>query len=110
MASPRFTDSVPGREPADRWSTADASELYDVAAWGKGYFSVGKNGHVWVHPDKDPARSIDLKELADNLQLRGISLPILIRFGEILKHRQGEMHQAFLNAIAEHNYKSTYCC
>ena len=63
------------------------------------------NGHVWVHPDKDPARGIDLKELVDNLQLRGISLPILIRFGEILKHRLGEMHQAFQNAIAEHNYK-----
>ena len=44
------------------------------------------------------------------MQLRGISLPILIRFGEILKHRLGEVHQAFQNAIAEHNYKSTYCC
>ena len=65
-----------------------------------------QNGHVWVHPDKDPARGIDLKELVDNLQLRGISLPILIRFGEILKHRLGEMHQAFQNAIAEHNYKA----
>jgi hypothetical protein len=88
----------------------EAGELYDVASWGKGYFAVGPNGHVWVRPDKDPARGIDLKELVDNLQLRGISLPILIRFGEILKHRLGEMHQAFQNAIAEHNYKSTYCC
>ena len=98
------------REPADRWSTAEASELYDVASWGKGYFSVGKNGNLCVHPDKDPARAIDLKELVDNLQLRGISLPILIRFGEILKHRLGEMYQAFQNAIAEHNYKGTYSC
>ena len=31
----------------------------------------------------------------DTLEWRGISLPILIRFGEILKHRLGEMHQAF---------------
>ena len=98
------------REPADRWTTAEAAELYDVASWGKGYFSVGKNGHLWVHPDKEPARGIDLKELVDNLQLRGISLPILIRFGEILKHRLGEMHQAFQNAIAEHGYKGNYCC
>ena len=73
---------------------------------GRTVFAVGANGHVWVHPDKDPARGIDLKELVDNLQLRGISLPILIRFGEILKHRLGEMHQAFQNAIAEHNYKA----
>jgi arginine decarboxylase len=109
MASPRFTDN-PVREPADRWTTAEAAELYDVASWGKGYFSVGKNGNLQVHPEKDTSRAIDLKELVDNLQLRGISLPILIRFGEILKHRLGEMHQAFQNAIAEHGYKSSYCC
>ena len=98
------------REPADRWTTTEASELYDVASWGKGYFSVGKNGNLWVHPDKDSSRGIDLKELCDNLEKRGISLPILIRFGEILKQRLGEMHQAFANAIAEHNYKGSYSC
>src|ERR1700682_6074826 len=110
MATARVTNGTTVREPADRWTTAEAEELYDVASWGKGYFSVGKNGHLWVHPDKEPARGLDLKELVDNLQLRGISLPILIRFGEILKHRLGEMHQAFQNAIAEHGYKSGYCC
>jgi arginine decarboxylase len=110
MATVKPNEAAPVREPADRWSIAEAAELYDVASWGKGYFSVGANGHVWVHPDKDPSRAIDLKELVDNLQLRGISLPILIRFGEILKHRLGEIYQAFQNAITEHNYKSTYCC
>jgi len=102
--------AAPVREPADRWSIAEAGELYDVSRWGKGYFSVGQNGHVWVHPDKDPNRALDLKELVDNLQLRGISVPILIRFGEILKHRLGEMHQAFQNAINDNNYKGSYCC
>ena len=78
-------------EPAERWTVTDASELYDVAAWGKGYFSVGQNGHLWVHPSKDPNRRIDLKELVDKLVLRGIHPPILIRFGEILKHRLGQI-------------------
>src|SRR5580700_2320699 len=110
MATARIPNGAPVREPADRWTTAEAGELYDVASWGKGYFSVGSNGHLWVHPDKDTNRSLDLKELVDNLQLRGIALPILIRFGEILKHRLGEMHQAFQNAIAEHNYRGNYCC
>src|SRR5579871_2073780 len=110
MATVKSNETAPVREPADRWSIAEASELYDVASWGKGYFAVEPNGHVWVRPDKDPSRGIDLKELVDNLQLRGISLPILIRFGEILKHRLGEMHQAFQNSIAEHGYKGAYCC
>jgi arginine decarboxylase len=110
MTTARINDVAPVREPADRWSIAEASELYDVNSWGKGYFSVGDKGHVLVHPDKNPARHIDLKELVDSLQLRGIALPILIRFGEILKHRLGEIHQAFTSAIAESNYKGSYCC
>ena len=46
-------------EPTERWTTADAGELYDVASWGKGYFSVGANGHLWVHPTKEATRAID---------------------------------------------------
>ncbi len=110
MATVKTPDTAPVREPADRWSIAEAGELYDVSRWGKGYFSVGQNGNVWVHPDKEPSRGIDLKELVDNLQLRGISLPLLIRFGEILQHRLGEMHAAFQTAITEQGYKGSYCC
>jgi arginine decarboxylase len=97
-------------EPTERWSLADAGELYDVASWGKGYFSIGSNGHLWVHPSKEPTRGIDLRELVEKLELRGISLPILIRFAEILKHRLAELHQSFQNSIAEHGYKGGYCC
>ena len=59
-------------EPSERWTARLASEFYDVASWGKGYFSVGDNGHVFVHPEKEPGRSIDLKQLVDTLMLRGI--------------------------------------
>ena len=45
------------------WSVHDASELYEVARWGHGYFSLNQAGHVQVHPTKEPSRSIDLKEL-----------------------------------------------
>ena len=106
----KIADGAVVREPADRWTVLDASELYDVQSWGKGYFSVGENGNVLVHPTKDLSRAIDLKDLVDTLVLRGISLPILIRFAEILKHRLGEVHQAFESAIAEHGYQGKYCC
>jgi arginine decarboxylase len=98
------------REPADRWTVTDASELYDVSRWGKGYFSVGPNGSLFVHPTKESHRSIDLKQLVDSLEWRGISLPILIRFADILKHRLGEMYQAFEQSIREHGYQGGYCC
>ncbi|MCZ2155582.1 MAG: biosynthetic arginine decarboxylase [Bryobacterales bacterium] len=95
---------------SDRWSVYAASELYDVARWGNGYFSVGKNGNLLVHPEKDPERSIDIKQLVDRLQLRGINLPILLRFTEILGHRLREIQEVFQNSISEFGYKGQYCC
>jgi len=97
-------------EPTERWTAQSASDLYDVASWGKGYFSVSEQGHVLVHPEKEANRSIDLKKLVDTLVLRGINLPILIRFADILKHRLGEIHSAFQTAINEHKYQGGYCC
>ena len=98
------------KDAVDRWTITDASELYEVPRWGKGYFSVNEHGHMQVHPTKDPALAIDLKELIDRLQLRGIDLPILIRFRGILQHRLGDIHDAFAQAINEHEYKGRYIC
>jgi len=94
----------------EHWSTADAAELYEVARWGNGYFSVGPNGNLLVHPDKNPTKSIDLKQLVDRLQVRGIDLPILLRFAEILQHRLGEIHGVFAAAMKESGYRGDYCC
>jgi len=98
------------KDAVDRWTTADASELYEVPRWGKGYFSVNRRGHVAVHPTRDPNLAIDLKELVDRLQLRGLDLPILVRFNGILKDRLREIHDAFAQAIKEHDYRGRYIC
>jgi arginine decarboxylase len=95
---------------SESWTPAAAGELYDVVRWGKGYFAVGARGQLLVHPTKQANRSIDLKELVDKLVLRGISPPILIRFGDILKHRLEEIHRAFQQAIDEHSYQGRFCC
>jgi arginine decarboxylase len=94
----------------DAFTVTDATELYEVERWGKGYFSIAPSGHLLVHPTKDPARSIDLKQLTDHLQLRGIGLPVLVRFRDILRHRVGDIHSAFQSAITQHQYEGRYIC
>ena len=94
----------------DPWTVSDASELYEIDRWGKGYFSIGPNGHVRVHATKDPERAIDLKQLVDHLQLRGIGLPILIRFRDILRQRLADIHSAFQSAITHNQYEGRYFC
>src|SRR6516164_1752589 len=97
-------------ELLDKWKIVDAVETYGVTLWGKGYFSINKSGHVAVHPNKRPEEAIDLKELIDDLQARGIQLPILLRFTDILRHRVGEIAEAFRQAIREYGYQGDYCC
>jgi arginine decarboxylase len=92
------------------WNVTDANELYEVSRWGKGYFSINGSGNVQVHPGKDPSRAIDLKQLVNDLQARGIALPLLIRFSDILKHRLADIHDAFQAAISQHQYNGRYCC
>lgn len=94
----------------EKWKVQDAAETYGVRNWGKGYFGINASGHVTVHPDKKPEQAIDLKELIDQLQERGIQLPILLRFTDILRQRVGEIHDAFRTAIAENDYRGPYCC
>ena len=94
----------------DAWTTSDASELYDIERWGKGYFSIGPEGQLLVHPEKEPQQSIDLKQLVDRLELRGINLPTLIRFRDILRHRLRDIHDAFQAAISQHAYQGRYIC
>ena len=107
LAGPSL-DSNPGM--MSQWKIQDAYETYGVRNWGKGYFAINDKGNVVVHPNKKTEEAIDLKELVDQLQERGIQLPILLRFTDILRHRVCEIYEAFTNAVKEFAYQGTYCC
>ena len=94
----------------EKWSIQDSIDCYNIKNWGKDYFSINEKGHVSVHPEKRPDQAIDLKELLDQLRRRGIDLPILLRFTDILRHRVGEIHDAFKTAIQEYEFQGKYSC
>jgi arginine decarboxylase len=95
-----------------RWSVADSREVYAVRSWGGRYFDISESGNLVAHPAGQPTSelpsSIDLKELVDEVRKRGIALPLLIRFPEILKSRIVDLNEAFLTAITEYGYKGNY--
>jgi arginine decarboxylase len=94
--------------PAQPWGIEESLDLYNVAAWGKGYFSINDSGHVVVRPDTTVERDIDLYEVVEGLQARDLSTPVVVRFSDILAHRLKRMHDAFASAIAENDYKNRY--
>ena len=93
---------------AARWSIADSAVLYGLERWGEPYFSLNARGHVIVQPRGDRGGALDLVELVQGLQGRNLSLPLLIRFDDILEDRLERLHAAFERAIAQYGYAGRY--
>ncbi len=91
-----------------KWTIEKSLELYNIEGWGSGYFGINPEGHMVVRPGKSSQHTIDLKNLVDDIQAKGYSLPVLIRFSDILKSSIAELADAFQTASREHNYTGTY--
>jgi len=91
-----------------RWTVADSAETYAVRAWGGSYFSINENGNVSVTPAGPTLGAIDMKDLVNEVKRRGIGLPLLIRFSDILDNRIVELNEAFRRVITEYGYKGAY--
>ena len=91
-----------------KWTIDEAREHYNINGWGAGYFDINPKGNIVVRPDKRSAHHIDLKELVDDIQSKGYSLPVLIRFSDILKASIANLANSFQNAIEEYGFEGQY--
>ena len=90
------------------WTTKDAAALYNVAGWGSGYFRINDAGHMEVTPGGPEGPSMDLHDLVLDLQRRGLDLPILMRFPDILDSRVRALFGCFESAIRDYHYQGRY--
>lgn len=88
-----------------KWRIDDSSELYNINGWGLKYFSINEKGHVAVTPREGYA-SVDLKEVMDELQVRDVTAPVLLRFPDILDNRIEKISKCFRQAAEEYGYSA----
>lgn len=69
-----------------KWTIEDSKELYNINGWGTSYFGINEKGDVYVTPCKNDTQ-IDLREVMDELALRDVTPPVLLRFPDILDNR-----------------------
>ncbi len=91
-----------------KWRIEDSTELYNVQGWGIGYVGVNAKGNVYVAPRKSKGSQVDIKELIDELALRDVSVPVLLRFPDILDDRIEKISGCFVKAAAEYGYTGQY--
>lgn len=88
-----------------RWRIEDSAELYNINGWGLKYFSINDKGHVAVTPREGYA-AVDLKDVMDELQVRDVTAPVLLRFPDILDNRVEKISRCFKQAAEEYNYQA----
>ena len=87
-----------------KWTIEDSKELYNIGGWGTSYFGINDKGDVYVTPCKDNTQ-IDLRDIMDELALRDINAPVLLRFPDILDNRIEKTASCFQKAKEEYEYK-----
>lgn len=88
-----------------KWRIEDSAELYNISGWGLTYFSINEKGHAQVTP-REGCPAIDIKEVMDELKLRDVQAPLLLRFPDILDNRIQKISHCFQNAAKEYDYKA----
>ena len=73
-----------------KWTIEDSKELYNINGWGTSYFGVNESGNIFVNPSKNNVK-IDIREVIDELALRDVTPPVLLRFPDILDNRIEKM-------------------
>jgi len=91
------------------WTAERGAARYQIHGWGAPYFHVNARGHVEVTPNPERAeRVVNLFELAQELKARGLELPLLLRFTDIVADRIKRINEAFGKAITEYEYQGAY--
>ncbi len=91
-------------------ATEQTLEIYGIENWGAGYFGINRKGNLIVHPSEADGRGADVKEIIDDLQRRGISVPVLLRFPQLVTAQVRKLQRAFRNSIREFEYQGSHMC
>jgi arginine decarboxylase len=90
------------------WTVRDSLDLYAVKNWGAGFFGIGETGHIEVRPRGPAGPAVDLFDLVQDLERRGLRTPMLVRFSDILASRVRGLADAFDTAITHYGYRGRY--
>ena len=88
-----------------KWTIEDSEEVYDINGWGTSYFGISEKGDVYVTPCKDNTQ-VDLRDVMDELALRDVTPPVLLRFPDILDNRIEKTASCFESAKNEYDFKA----
>lgn len=80
-------------------------QTYGIENWGAGFFDVNKKGNLVVRPGEGETAEADVLDIINDLLKRGVKLPVILRFPQLLSYQVRKLYNAYQNAIREYDYK-----
>jgi arginine decarboxylase len=108
MLQRQRTNKVEINHMMGSWGVSDSLKQYHIESWGNEYFSINPSGNMTVHPKRGEGPGIDLLSVIEEIRTNGMSMPVLVRFQDIIQHRVISLNEAFKKSISEFNYKGRY--
>src|ERR1700679_3277096 len=90
------------------WGVSDSLKMYNMENWGDQYFSINPTGNLTVHPKRGEGPGVDLMSVVSEIRSQGLTMRVLIRFQDIIRHRGDGLNEASRKSIAEFGYRGKY--
>ena len=99
---------APATQQEELWTVERALAHYNVEGWGQNYFTINAAGHLCITPYGQPGPVIDIMEVIEDVQEKGLGFPLVIRFQDVLRSRVIKLNETFRAAISSQGYKGQY--
>lgn len=96
-------------ETLERWTIQQSTDLYGIKNWASGHFDVNTAGEVVVKLQNGPGTvDVSLMDVVAGLKERGMTMPVLLRFRDVLDRTIQRINESFAEAITSCGYKGVY--
>jgi len=97
------------RTGINSWNIKNSIEMYGIENWGAGFFNINKDGEVTVSLRKgDSLEPVSLYQIVKGLEERGITMPVLMHFPDLIFTRIDRINRSFNDAMKECGYTGCY--
>lgn len=95
-------------EVLSKWDAKKSDDLYSISSWGQNYFFVSEDGEINITPSKDKKEGVSIAEIIRGVEERGLDMPVLLRFENILDAQIALINDTFAKAMKGLGYKGCY--
>ncbi|AQQ69003.1 arginine decarboxylase [Microbulbifer agarilyticus] len=98
------------QQQIENWTCEDSAALYGIRNWGADYFNLNQSGEITVEVKNNAGElhAVSLLDIAHGATERGLGMPLLVRFENLLDAQIARINNSFHSAIDSCGYNNVF--